>query len=142
VHACQTLGNARNVAVSVDFLRRSLKNRPTERAGQSRPSGTGTTSSSSTGKCKEGADRHESDEEIDVYDAACREIRMALDAYAVAVVDLSQFHLSCLPELLHRRNVHPCRVNMQSHKLVGQWHAQLSTQGRGSETEHRQHAHR
>lgn len=30
---------------------------------------------------------------MDIYDEACREIRTALDAYAVAVVDLTQFHL-------------------------------------------------
>jgi len=30
---------------------------------------------------------------VDIYDEACREIRLALDAYAVAVVDLSQFHM-------------------------------------------------
>ena len=34
-----------------------------------------------------------SEDDIDLYDEACREIRVALDAYAVAVVDLSQFHL-------------------------------------------------
>lgn len=34
-----------------------------------------------------------SEGDIDIYDEACAEIRYALDAYAVAVVDLSQFHL-------------------------------------------------
>ena len=34
-----------------------------------------------------------SEDDIDLYDEACREIRLALDAYAVAAVDLSQFHL-------------------------------------------------
>lgn len=80
----------------MDFLRRSLKTRPTERAGFSRSSGqTRTTSSasSSSQKRKEGADHHQSDDEIDIYDEAAREIRQGLDAYAVAVVDLSQFHL-------------------------------------------------
>ncbi|ORY31773.1 hypothetical protein BCR39DRAFT_525320 [Naematelia encephala] len=78
--------------ISVDFLRRSLKTRPTERAGASRTSGTSTTSSSGK-KRKEGADQYVSDHDVDIYDEACSEIRLALDAYAVAVVDLSQFHL-------------------------------------------------
>jgi hypothetical protein len=42
---------------------------------------------------KEGAGRHQSDDEIDIYDEAARQIRLGLDAYAVSVVDLSQFHL-------------------------------------------------
>lgn len=92
--------------VSVDFLRRSLKSRPLERAGKSRGSATsGTTGSrtqpegdksspsTSSNKRKEGADQNQSQDDIDIYDEACSEIRHALDAYAVAVVDLSQFHL-------------------------------------------------
>jgi hypothetical protein len=42
-------------------------------------------------KRKEGADASMSDNAIDIYDEACSEIRFALHAYAVAVVDLSQF---------------------------------------------------
>ena len=34
-----------------------------------------------------------SESDVNIYDEACREIRLALDAYAVSVVDLSQFHL-------------------------------------------------
>ena len=34
-----------------------------------------------------------SEDQLDIYDEACSEIRHALDAYAVAIVDLSQFHL-------------------------------------------------
>ncbi|WWC63013.1 uncharacterized protein I303_105611 [Kwoniella dejecticola CBS 10117] len=101
--------------ISVDFLRRSLKHRPSEMAGQSRTSkagitnasgtGTGTdktertskatssTASSITGKRISGADQHQDESNVDIYDEACREVRNALDAYAVAVVDLSQFHL-------------------------------------------------
>ncbi|EAL17185.1 hypothetical protein CNBN0140 [Cryptococcus deneoformans B-3501A] len=99
--------------ISVDFLRRSLKHRPLERAGRSAgittgsgstpmegvragndgSSASGSTRSSGSQKRIEGADEHQSDETVDIYDEACREIRFALDAYAVAVVDLSQFHL-------------------------------------------------
>ncbi|OCF75572.1 hypothetical protein I204_04429 [Kwoniella mangroviensis CBS 8886] len=100
--------------ISVDFLRRSLKHRPNERAGQSRTTGrtatgtgTGTGSggtgtekgtatssdSSVTGKRVSGADQNQDQNDVDIYDEACREIRNALDAYAVAVVDISQFHL-------------------------------------------------
>ncbi|KAK8864137.1 hypothetical protein IAR55_001383 [Kwoniella newhampshirensis] len=81
--------------ISVDFLRRSLQHRPNERAGQSagQRGTTGSSTSSTTGKRKEGADHLQSEITVDIYDEACREIRMALDAYAVAVVDLSQFHL-------------------------------------------------
>ncbi|WVR06694.1 hypothetical protein IAU60_003726 [Kwoniella sp. DSM 27419] len=89
--------------ISVDFLRRSLKHRPNERAGQSRPTNTGTTETSSTtsetgtgsgkGKRISGADEKQDQTNVDIYDEACREIRTALDAHAVAVVDLSQFHL-------------------------------------------------
>lgn len=98
-----------NRVVSVDFLRRSLKSRPLERAGKSRVSTGQSTGTASTGgaeeakkktsagsssmKRKEGADKHQSEIDIDIYDEACAEIRQALDAYAVAVVDLSQFHL-------------------------------------------------
>lgn len=87
-----------DTSVSVDFLRRSLKDRPNEREDQNRSNGaslvgTGLTSSSSTGKRRGGADWYQSDDKIDVYDEACREIRLGLGAYAVAVVDLSQFHL-------------------------------------------------
>ncbi|WVQ73540.1 hypothetical protein IAR50_003116 [Cryptococcus sp. DSM 104548] len=46
-----------------------------------------------TKKRIEGADSRQSIESVDIYDEACREIRLALDAYAVAVVDLSQYHL-------------------------------------------------
>jgi hypothetical protein len=53
----------------------------------------GQSSGGSERKRKEGADANMSDNEIDIYDEACSEIRFALDAYAVAVVDLSQFHL-------------------------------------------------
>lgn len=81
-----------DIPVSVDFLRRSLKHRPNERAGFSRNTDT-TTSKSTERKRKEGADNNQSDDEVDIYDEACSEIRLALDAYAVAVVDLSQFHL-------------------------------------------------
>jgi hypothetical protein len=84
-----------HLSVSVEFLRRSLKNRPSERAGSSaggtRSSNTG--SQESGGKRKSGQDNGVSSGDIDIYDEACREIRLALDAYAVAVVDLSQFHL-------------------------------------------------
>ncbi|KIR70576.1 hypothetical protein I310_05828 [Cryptococcus deuterogattii CA1014] len=99
--------------ISVDFLRRSLKHRPLERAGRSTgissgsgsmpmggdragndgSSASGSTKSSGSHKRIEGADEHQNDETVDIYDEACREIRSALDAYAVAVVDLSQFHL-------------------------------------------------
>ncbi|WWC96361.1 hypothetical protein V866_003228 [Kwoniella sp. B9012] len=100
--------------ISVDFLRRSLKHRPNEQAGQSRTTGrtatgtgtgtgsggtgtekgTATSSNSSvTGKRVSGADQNQDQNDVDIYDEACREIRNALDAYAVAVVDLSQFHL-------------------------------------------------
>ncbi|WVQ96575.1 hypothetical protein IAU59_003680 [Kwoniella sp. CBS 9459] len=87
--------------ISVDFLRRSLKHRPNERAGQSQTKGTNETStgtatssaSSTTGKRNQGADQDQDQTSVDIYDEACREIRYALDAYAVAVVDLSQFHL-------------------------------------------------
>lgn len=99
--------------ISVDFLRRSLKHRPLERAGRSTgissgsgstpmggdragndgSSASGSTRSSGSHKRIEGADEHQNDETVDIYDEACREIRSALDAYAVAVVDLSQFHL-------------------------------------------------
>ncbi|WVF69066.1 hypothetical protein IAT40_003840 [Kwoniella sp. CBS 6097] len=87
--------------ISVDFLRRSLKHRPNEKAGQSTAKGTnesstatGTSSASSTtGKRNQGADQNQDQGNVDIYDEACREIRYALDAYAVAVVDLSQFHL-------------------------------------------------
>ncbi|WWC88243.1 uncharacterized protein L201_003149 [Kwoniella dendrophila CBS 6074] len=93
--------------ISVDFLRRSLKHRPQETAGQSKKSGTGTgtgtggtdkvtdtsSASSVTGKRISGADQNQDQVNIDIYDEACREVRYALDAYAVAVVDLSQFHL-------------------------------------------------
>ncbi|ODN93564.1 hypothetical protein L198_05430 [Cryptococcus wingfieldii CBS 7118] len=139
--------------ISVDFLRRSLKHRPLEYAGQSNSGSTLSGSSgsmnvegdpvnptevksvptpaptpasaaapdtgNSTGeeqddsaedsspfseesppaaplnskKRIEGADANQSVDAVDIYDEACIEIRMALDAYAVAVVDLSQFHL-------------------------------------------------
>ncbi|RXK37253.1 hypothetical protein M231_05474 [Tremella mesenterica] len=81
--------------ISVDFLRRSLQSRPNERAGHSANSKTTTTttSSSDSGKRHEGADSRQSNEQLDIYDEACREIRHALDAYAVACVDLTQFHL-------------------------------------------------
>ncbi|WRT66765.1 uncharacterized protein IL334_003728 [Kwoniella shivajii] len=92
-------------SISVEFLRRSLKHRPNEKAG-SRKGGTGTgsaseakkgnaatSSTSSSGKRISGADAAQNDIDVDIYDEACREIRNALDAYAVAVVDLSQFHL-------------------------------------------------
>ncbi|TYJ53875.1 hypothetical protein B9479_005497 [Cryptococcus floricola] len=141
--------------ISVDFLRRSLKHRPLEYAGQSNSGSTLSGSSgptnvegdpvnptevksvptpaptpasasaaapdtgNSTGeeqddsgegsspfgeepppaaplntkKRIEGADASQSVDATDIYDEACREIRLALDAYAVAVVDLSQFHL-------------------------------------------------
>ncbi|EIW67759.1 hypothetical protein TREMEDRAFT_33498, partial [Tremella mesenterica DSM 1558] len=80
--------------ISVDFLRRSLQSRPNERAGHSANSKTTTTTSSSdSGKRHEGADSRQSNEQLDIYDEACREIRHALDAYAVACVDLTQFHL-------------------------------------------------
>ncbi|KAK4686457.1 hypothetical protein P7C73_g3663, partial [Tremellales sp. Uapishka_1] len=58
--------------------------------GQSLQSSTAT---SSSGGRREKADSAMSDDEIDIYDEACQEIRLALDAHAVAVVDLSQFHL-------------------------------------------------
>lgn len=48
---------------------------------------------SSSAKRKEGADQDQLEDELDIYDEACTEIRYALDAYAVAIVDLSQFHL-------------------------------------------------
>ncbi|WVQ84282.1 hypothetical protein IAT38_006434 [Cryptococcus sp. DSM 104549] len=98
--------------ISVDFLRRSLKHRPSELAGRgfsgdgdTTGTGTGTTAtggSRSTGRSAssvasrkriEGADNQQPERHIDIYDEACREIRVALEAYAVAVVDLSQFHL-------------------------------------------------
>ena len=97
--------------ISVDFLRRSLKNRPTEIAGIGRSAGkqtsTKTSSSavsngaplpsssetSSSQKRNQGSDRHLETADIDIYDEACREIRIALTAHAVAVVDLSQYHL-------------------------------------------------
>ncbi|OCF44334.1 hypothetical protein I317_01779 [Kwoniella heveanensis CBS 569] len=87
--------------ISVDFLRRSLKHRPNERAGQSQTRGTNDTSTgtgtssatSTTGKRNSGADQNQDQANVDIYDEACREIRYALDAYAVGVVDLSQFHL-------------------------------------------------
>ncbi|AFR98512.2 hypothetical protein C343_06491 [Cryptococcus neoformans C23] len=98
--------------ISVDFLRRSLKHRPLEHAGRSAgtatgsgstpmgsgragndgSSGSGSTRSLGSQKRIGGADE-QSDEMVDIYDEACREIRFALDAYAVAVVDLSQFHV-------------------------------------------------
>nr|XP_019013177.1 uncharacterized protein I206_02675 [Kwoniella pini CBS 10737]OCF51958.1 hypothetical protein I206_02675 [Kwoniella pini CBS 10737] len=93
--------------ISVDFLRRSLKHRPSELAG-SRKGKTGTETSkglnraeketgssttSSTGKRISGADHRQDEADVDIYDEACREVRHALDAYAVSVVDLSQFHL-------------------------------------------------
>ncbi|WVN85689.1 uncharacterized protein L203_100838 [Cryptococcus depauperatus CBS 7841] len=91
--------------VSVDFLRRSLKHRPLERAGKSLQetvsstgSGTSTIGSSilrdgTDHKRIQGADSQQFSETLDIYDEACQEIRVALNAYAVAVVDLSQFHL-------------------------------------------------
>lgn len=95
--------------VSVDFLRRSLKHRPNERAGTSNPTvsaGDGTSSSISGdsamggdasggkgGKRKSGADSKQRAIDLDIFDEACTEIRHALDAHAVAIVDLSQFHL-------------------------------------------------
>ncbi|ODN74183.1 hypothetical protein L202_07633 [Cryptococcus amylolentus CBS 6039] len=139
--------------ISVDFLRRSLKHRPLEYAGQSNSGSTTSGGSGSTNvegepvnptevkfvstptatpasvaapdtgnstgeeqddsaegsspfgeesppaaplnsrKRIEGADASQSIDAVDIYDEACREIRLALDAYAVAVVDLSQFHL-------------------------------------------------
>ncbi|WWD18838.1 hypothetical protein CI109_103293 [Kwoniella shandongensis] len=89
-----TVESAKLHQISVDFLRRSLKHRPNERAGQSVPdNATASSTSSTTGKRKEGADNNQSEVTVDIYDEACREIRTALDAYAVAVVDLSQFHL-------------------------------------------------
>ena len=48
---------------------------------------------SSSNKRTSGADGRQSAADIDIYDEACSEIRSALDAYAVAIVDLSQFHL-------------------------------------------------
>lgn len=50
-------------------------------------------SAGSTNKRHGGSDDRSRDEDLDVYDEACREIRFALDAYAVAVVDLSRFHV-------------------------------------------------
>jgi hypothetical protein len=49
--------------------------------------------SSASAKQRSKGDSSISEEDADIYDEACQEIRMALDAYAVAVVDLSQFHL-------------------------------------------------
>ncbi|KAL7420450.1 hypothetical protein Q5752_004400 [Cryptotrichosporon argae] len=93
-----TVQSAKLHHISVEFLRRSLKHRPTDRpgpparqSGDPTTSGTGSTHSSS--KRKSGADAGASDDEVDIYDEACREIRNALGAYAVAIVDLSQFHL-------------------------------------------------
>ncbi|ADV25630.1 Protein-histidine kinase, putative [Cryptococcus gattii WM276] len=108
-----TIESAKLHQISVDFLRRSLKHRPLEcagrstgissgsgstpmrgdRAGNDGSSASGSTRSSGSRKRIEGADEHQNDETVDIYDEACREIRSALDAYAVAVVDLSQFHL-------------------------------------------------
>lgn len=47
----------------------------------------------STGKRNSGADGKQAEEDVDIFDEACQEIRFALDAHAVAIVDLSQFHL-------------------------------------------------
>ncbi|KIR78165.1 hypothetical protein I306_04783 [Cryptococcus gattii EJB2] len=108
-----TIESAKLHQISVDFLRRSLKHRPLEcagrstgissgsgstpmrgdRAGNDGSSASGSTRSSGSRKRIEGADEHQNDETVDIYDEACREIRSALDAYAVSVVDLSQFHL-------------------------------------------------
>lgn len=77
-----------------------MKNRPKERAGKSRQSQSQTTSSSATasndsssGKRRSGKDGDVSEDDVDIYDEACREIRVGLNAYAVAIVDLRQFHL-------------------------------------------------
>jgi hypothetical protein len=60
---------------------------------------------------KEGAGRHQSDDEIDIYDQAARQIRLGLDAYAVSVVDPSFF--SPRPQKHHPSStlclVHPNR---------------------------------
>lgn len=73
-----------------------------ERAGRSRPSKAGdtmttsntrSTSSESTGKRNSGADHKQSEEDVDIFDEACQVIRLALDAHAVAIVDLTQFHM-------------------------------------------------
>ena len=102
-----------NDAVSVDFLRRSLKHRPNERAGKSSDAsqegggyGSGirggagldpelqsSNSASSGQKRRTGADSLQDGSQIDIFDEACAEIRYALGADAVAIVDLSQFHL-------------------------------------------------
>jgi len=49
---------------------------------------------SSSNKRTSGADRGQAAGVVDMFDEACSEIRLALDAYAVALVDLSQFYLS------------------------------------------------
>lgn len=55
--------------------------------------GSGSEHQLSSKKRVSGADKDQLAESIDIYDEACSEIRSALDAYAVAIVDLSQFHL-------------------------------------------------
>lgn len=104
-----------DIVVSVDFLRRSLKHRPKERAGQQSsqpqsvsgpraggdpglptgPNGDGgsSNSASSGNKRRSGADARQDASQLDIFDEACAEIRYALKADAVAIVDLSQFHL-------------------------------------------------
>jgi hypothetical protein len=52
-----------------------------------------TTGTSSSGKRNSGADSKQAEDDIDIFDEACQEIRLALDAHAVAIVDLTQFHL-------------------------------------------------
>ena len=97
----------RLTTVSVDFLRRFLKVRPNERAGKHSSKSTQSSGSSpggntsrgggaiknNTNKRISGRDKDQDEIDIDIYDEACSEIRYALDAHAVAVVDLSQFHL-------------------------------------------------